>query len=75
MKANKIEFSKDGLIIDNKKYGLGITKVEIEDIRNIKIYIRIMKNFEENKKLYPEWEDINNPLELRKYENIKLIEE
>lgn len=75
MKADKIEFSKEGLIIDGKKYGLGIIKIEIEGINIIKIYAREYKNFEEMKKLYPEWDDMNNPIELSEYENIKIIEE
>ncbi len=79
-KMNKLESfeykEKEGIIIDGKKYGLGIAKVEIESF-GIKIYINkgsIIENFEEWVK-EQEWKDYNNPYDLIKYENIRIIEE
>lgn len=77
MKLESFEYKKNvGIIIDGKKYGLGITKVEIDGLR-IKIYINkgsIAKSFEEWLK-EQELKDYNNPYDLIKYENIRIIEE
>lgn len=76
MKLEKFEYLENkGLIIDNKKYGTGITKIEIDGF-DIKIHIH--KDFV-NKYNFDDsiegLEDYNNPYDLIKYENIKIIEE
>lgn len=72
----KLEYIKGkGIIVDGKKYGLGISKVEIDGVK-IRVYIgkSILKSFEEMIK-EKQWEDYNNPYDLIKYENINIIEE
>lgn len=66
--AKKLKFSKKGLIIDRKKYGNGITKVEIVPKKIIIHCSELCKNFEKIKT-----KGMNNPLELIKYDNIKII--
>lgn len=76
-KIEKLEFSKSGLILGGKKYGLGIHKVEIEGPEEIKIYLSkyiINEHFEEMIK-QEEYKDFNNPYDLIQYENIKIVEE
>lgn len=75
--AEKIEFSKNGLIIDGKKYGIGISKMIIESPSDIKVYLSkyvIIMHFDEMIK-QEEYKDFCNPYDLTCYENIKLIEE
>lgn len=74
MKIEKFEWSHDGLIIDGKKYGACITKLELEGA-TIKLYISpLCKKFDEFK-LEPPFDDMSNPQELIKYENIRIIED
>lgn len=74
MKATKIEFSKDGLIINHEKYGFGLISMEIVSPNDIRITVS------------PDWEDIekyskiipdgmNYPTALKRFDNIKIIEE
>lgn len=73
MELESFECKKNvGIIIDGKKYGFGIPKLEI-DGWDIKIYVnkKSVYNFDKIEGT----EDYNNPLELSKYENIKIIEE
>lgn len=74
MKATKIEFSKDGLVINHEKYGFGIISMEIVSPNDIRITVS------------PDWEDIekyskiipdgmNYPTALKRFDNIKIIEE
>lgn len=75
-KIEKLEYIRGkGIIIDNKKYGLGISKVEIDGCE-IKVYIgkSILKSFDELIK-EKKWKDYNNPYDLIRYENIKIVEE
>lgn len=76
MKAEKIEFTKYGLFIDENRYGYGITKIEIENIDEIKIYVvdNVLKKDEYWKEIEG-MEDIHHPKELIKYENIKIVKE
>ncbi len=73
MKIEKFEFNKDGLLIGDKKYGLGIYKLEIEDIETINVYISTFScdNFDN----IEGFEKYSNPRDLSKYENIHLIED
>jgi len=76
MKLEKFEWIKNnGLYVNNKKYGFGITKLEI-DGTDIKIYIskKTALNFDEMIK-NNNAEDFCNPYELKEYENVKIIEE
>lgn len=67
--VKKLKFSKKGLIIDRKTYGNGIIKVEIVNPKKIIIHCsELCKNFEKIKT-----KGMNNPLELIKYDNIKII--
>ena len=66
--AKKLKFSKKGLIIDRKKYGNSITKVELVPKKIIIHCSELCKNFEKIKT-----KGMNNPLELIKYDNIKII--
>ena len=66
----KIEFTKEGLLIDNKKYGMGITKIEIESIYRINVYVS--PNYKSLDELTKE-KGYCNPEDLTKYKNIKLI--
>ena len=76
-KIEKLEYIRGkGIIVDDKKYGLGISKVEIDGCK-IKVYISksiILKNFDKMIK-EEEWKDYNNPYDLIQYENIKIVEE
>lgn len=72
----KLEYIKGkGIIVDGKKYGIGISKVEIDGNR-IKVYIgkSILKSFDEMIK-EKQFEDYDNPYDLIQYENIKIVEE
>ena len=58
----------NGLFINGDKYGMGITRVEIDGPNEIKIYVvpwyKKIKNYE----------DYNKIEKLNKYENISIIE-
>jgi hypothetical protein len=74
MKIEKFEWSVNGLIIDGKKYGACITKLEI-DGGIIKLYISPMCKHFDKLELEAPFNDMCNPQELIKYDNIRIIED
>ena len=79
MKIKKIEFIideenyKDELLIDGDNYGCGITKLEIIDSNDIRVYTyKNEKNADYGNEIP---ENMHRVQELSKYENIKIIEE
>ena len=72
MELENFEIKKDAIIIDGKKYGACITKIEVDGF-GINIYISRF-NFDEIKDM-PEFADMNNPLELNKYNNVRIIKD